>query len=81
MECISEAVRDQLLELCEKRGISVNRMCQLSAVPQSTVNNFLNRKTHSLGIITLKKLTDGLNISLADFFSGERFQALEQEIQ
>lgn len=81
MECIAEAVRGRLLELCQDQEVSVNRMCELSAVPQSTVNNFLNRKTHNLGIITLKKLTDGLNLSITEFFDTETFRNLDQEIQ
>ena len=77
---ISDMVRIRLLELCHERGVSVNRMCELAAVPQSTVNNFLNRKTHNLGIITLKKLTDGLGLSITEFFDTQDFRNLEQEI-
>lgn len=77
---MAEAVRKRLLDLCDDRGITVNRMCYLSAVPQSTVNNFLNRKTNNLGIITLKKLIDGLGLSITDFFDTEAFRQLDQEI-
>ena len=77
---IAEMVRARLISLCRERDITVNRMCELSAVPQSPVNNFLNGKTHNLGIITLKKLTDGLNLSITDFFDTEAFRALDQEI-
>ena len=77
---IAEMVRARLISLCRERDITVNRMCELSAVPQSTVNNFLNGKTRNLGIITLKKLTDGLNLSITDFFDTEAFRALDQEI-
>ena len=78
---IADAVRIRLVALCREKNISVNHMCELAAVPQSTVNNFLNHKTHNLGIITLKKLTDGLEISIADFFDTEEFRGLDQEIQ
>ena len=77
---IADAVRERLLELCRERGMTVNRMCETAAVPQSTVNNFLNRKTRNLGIITLKKLADGLNVTMAEFFDTDRFRTLEQEI-
>ena len=77
---ISDAVRQRLLQLCRERGITVNHMCTLAAVPQSTVNNFLNRQTHNLGIITLKKLADGLGLTVPDFFDTEEFRHLEQEI-
>ena len=77
---IAEAVRRRLLELCRERKITVNRMCELASVPQSTVNNFLNHKTSNLGIITLKKQIDGLGLSISDFFDTEDFRNLEQEI-
>lgn len=61
--------------------MTVSHMCDLAAVPQSTVNNFLNRHTHNLGIITLKKLADGLEISISSFFDAEAFHRLGQEIE
>lgn len=77
---IADAVRARLVSLCREKNISVNHMCELAAVPQSTVNNFLNRKTHNIGVITLKKLTDGLNMSITEFFDTQEFRALDQEI-
>jgi len=77
---IAETVRIRLISLCRERDISVNHMCELAAVPQSTVNNFLNRKTHNIGIITLKKLMDGLGLTITDFFDTQEFRDLEQEI-
>jgi len=77
---IADAVRARLISLCREREISVNCMCELAAVPQSTVNNFLNRKTHNIGIITLKKLIDGLGLTITDFFNTREFLDLDQEI-
>jgi len=77
---IAEEVRKRLILLCRERDISVNHMCELAAVPQSTVNNFLNRKTHNIGIITLKKLIDGFGLTITDFFDTQEFRELDQEI-
>lgn len=76
-----EAVIARLYALCAEREITINRLCELSAVPQSTVNNFINGKTHNIGIVTLKKLIDGFGISVSEFFHTDLFQNLEQEIQ
>lgn len=76
-----DAVIERLYELCQEKGITINKLCVLSAVPQSTVNNFINGKTHNIGILTLKKLIDGFGISVAEFFDTETFRALEQEIK
>lgn len=76
-----EAIIKRLYELCQEKDITINKLCVLSAVPQSTVNNFINGKTHNIGILTLKKLIDGFGISVAEFFNTETFLALEQEIK
>lgn len=77
----SKAIAERLLELCKERGITVNRLSTDSAVRQSTVNDIVNGNTKNAGIITIKKLCDGLNISLADFFDTAVFRSLEQEIK
>lgn len=78
---ISEAVVLRLNELCRERGITVNRLATLSAVTQSTVNDFLKGKTKNIGIVTLKKLIDGLDMTITAFFDTELFRGLEQEIK
>lgn len=78
---ISDAVAERLNSLCEERGITINRLATLSAVTQSTVSDFMRGSTQNIGIITLKKLIDGLDLSITEFFDTETFRNLEQEIQ
>ena len=78
---ISDAVAESLNSLCEERGITINRLATLSAVTQSTVSDFMRGSTQNIGIITLKKLIDGLDLSITEFFDTETFRSLEQEIQ
>lgn len=78
---IGEAVRERILELCRERDITVNRLCTLSGVTQSTVNNLVNGRNRSVTISTIKKLCDGLDITIQAFFDSPLFQNLEQEIQ
>ena len=76
-----KAVANRLLELCEKNNLSVNALAQISAVPPSTLKNIINGGSKNAGIVTIKKLCDGLEISLNDFFDTETFKNLEQEIK
>ncbi len=76
-----KAVADRLLELCEQRNLSVNALARTSAVPPSTLKNIINGGSQNAGIVTIKKLCDGLDISLFDFFNTETFKTLEQEIK
>ncbi|MBQ4313478.1 MAG: helix-turn-helix transcriptional regulator [Clostridia bacterium] len=76
-----KAVADRLLELCERKNISVNALARTSAVPPSTLKNIINGGSRNAGVVTLKKLCDGLEISLFDFFDTDVFRTLEQEIR
>lgn len=78
---IGEAVRDRILELCDERHISINRLCYISGVTQSTVNNIINGRNRSTTVSTVKKLCDGLDITLGEFFAAPIFDELEQEIK
>ena len=78
---IGEAVRNRILELCNERGISVNKLSSMSGVTQSTVNNIVSGRNNSATVSTIKKLCDGLGITLGEFFSTPEFDALEQEIK
>ena len=76
-----EAVAKRILELCEERGITVNKLCTISDVTQSTVNNIISGRNQTVTLSTVNKLCDGLEITIQDFFASDLFRDLEQEIQ
>lgn len=78
---IGEAVRMRILELCREHDISVNKLCSISGVTQSTVNNIVSGRNNSATVSTIKKLCDGLGISIEEFFNSELFRNLEQEVR
>ena len=78
---IGEAVRERILELCRERDNSINRLSSMSGVTQSTVNNIVSGRNRSTTISTIKKLCDGLGITIEEFFHSDLFRELEQEIQ
>ena len=75
-----EAVAKRILELCKERGIAINELANISGVSPSTVYSILNEKSQNPGAVTIKKLCDGLKITLGEFFSTPEFDSLEQEI-
>ncbi|MDE5855337.1 MAG: helix-turn-helix transcriptional regulator [Ruminococcus sp.] len=77
---ISDAVSERILELCKTNSITVNKLSTISGVTQSTVNDIVNHRAKNIGIVTIKKLCDGLNISITDFFDTNTFRYLEQEL-
>lgn len=76
-----EAIANRILQLCNERGIAVNELANISGVSPSTVYSLLNEKSQNPGAVTIKKLCDGLEITLGEFFSTPEFDALEQEIE
>jgi len=77
---VKKAVTQRLQELCAQRQIAVNSLANMAGVTPSTIYSLLDSSRRDVGIVVIKKLCDGLEMSLEEFFSGEVFSALEQEI-
>ncbi len=78
---VKYAVVERFRELCKDRGIRPNELANISGVTASTVYSMLDPSRKDISIITIKKLCDGLEISLSEFFTAPVFDSLEQEIQ
>jgi transcriptional regulator with XRE-family HTH domain len=78
---ISQAVIRRIRELCEERNLTINALSYMSGVTQSTINDIVNGTTYNAGIATIKKLCDGLGISIKEFFDNDLFINLEQEVK
>ncbi len=77
----SQTVALRIRELCEQRGITPNALSYMAAVPQSTIKSILNDESKNPGIVTIKKLCDGLDMTLKFFFDSDMFLNLDQEIK
>ena len=75
------AVRNRILQLCNERNITINKLANLSGLSPSSVKNILYGKSMNPKIVTIKMLCDGLDITLGEFFSTPEFNSLEQEIK
>lgn len=78
---VKDMVVQRFQELCRERGIKPNELATLSGVTPSTVYSMMDANRRDISIVTIKKLCDGLDITLGAFFSTPEFDALEQEIQ
>lgn len=76
-----EAVRNRILQLCEARNMSINRLATVCALPPSSIKNILYGKSQNPKLLTVKMICDRLDITLGEFFSTEEFDCLEQEIR
>ncbi len=78
---IGDAVRERIVALCKEKDITVNKLATVSGITQSTLNNIISGRNNSTTISTIKKICDGLDISIQDFFEAELFYNLDQEIK
>lgn len=78
---IGNAVISRIEELCSENDITLNKLATMSGITQSTLHNITSGRNQSVTISTIKKICDGLNISIQDFFDSDHFRNLEQEIQ
>ena len=56
-----EAVVQRIVDLCAERNIAVNAIANISGVAPSTVYSMLNTKSQNPGVVSIKKLYDGLD--------------------
>ena len=78
---VKQAVVNRFLEICGQRQIKPNELANLAGVTPYTVYSMLDENRKDVSIVTIKKLCDGLDITLGEFFSTPEFDALEQEIK
>ena len=78
---IGEATRLRIIELCSENKITVNKLSTVCGITQSTLCNITSGRNNSATISTIKKICDGLGITIQDFFNADVFKNLEQEIK
>ena len=78
---IKDAIVLRMKNICKDRKIKFNELATRSGVTPSTVYSMMDERRRDLSVITLKKLCDGLDMTVAEFFDDDIFRTLEQEIQ
>ncbi|MDD2397961.1 MAG: helix-turn-helix transcriptional regulator [Tissierellia bacterium] len=77
---VREAVLNRINEICDDRGMAVNKLANLSGITPSTVYSVFDCDRKDIGIVLIKKICDGFDITLEEFFSSDLFKSLEQEL-
>ena len=76
IEAFSSALITRLEEICTQEKITLSERAINSGVTPSTLYDFRNKKTISLGVITLKKLCDSIKMPLSKFFDSTLFDSI-----
>lgn len=69
----TEAISQRIINLCKERNITPNKLGTISGVEPSTITSIFYGKSKNPGIITIKNICDGLQITLNEFFDSELF--------
>lgn len=78
---IKEAVVLRMKSICRDMNITYNELAVRAGVTPSTVYSMMDSRRKDLSVITLKKLCDGLDMTITEFFNDDIFKTLEQEIK
>jgi len=78
---IKQAIANRFVALCMEAHIKPNELATRSGVTPSTVYSMLDPSREDVYVSTIKKLCDGLEISIASFFDTKEFRELEQELK
>ena len=78
---IKEAIVLRMKNICRDMNITYNELAVRAGVTPSTVYSMMDSRRKDLSVITLKKLCDGLDMTITEFFNDDIFKTLEQEIK
>lgn len=78
---VKEAVAARFEQILQERRMRANELANRSGVTPSSVYSMLDPRRKEVSVNLVKKLCDGLDMTLGEFFSVPIFDALEQEIQ
>ena len=77
---IAEAISQRIINLCNERNISINKLAIISDLTQSTVQSIISGKSKNPKMLTLVRICDSLNIKLEEFFADKLFNNLDIEL-
>ena len=78
---VKDAVANRFREICKDRNIKPNELANRAGITPSSVYSMLDPKRREVSVNLVKKLCDGLDMTLGEFFSTSEFDDLEQEIR
>ncbi len=78
---VKEAVAARFQQIMQGRSMRANELAVRSGITPSSVYSMLDPRRKEVSVNLVKKLCDGLDMTLGEFFSAPVFDALEQEMK
>jgi len=61
----ADVISKRILDLCNERNITINRLATQSGMKQSTLDNVIKGNTKSPGLRTLHRISQGLGMTVS----------------
>lgn len=71
-----EAVRQRIIELAQKKNLSINKIANNCYINTSTITSLLNGHSKKSEIATISRICYGLGVSVREFFDSPLFDDL-----
>ena len=76
---ICEATNLRINELRKQRRLTEYALIYQTGMPPSTVKSILHGKSMNPGIVNIKKIEEGLGVTMREFYDSDIFDELEPE--
>ena len=76
---INEATITRIRTLRQAQRLSMYELAYKTGMPPSTVKSIMNGKSKNPGIVNIKKMAEGLGLTIREFFDDDIFDNLEQD--
>ena len=77
---LSTAISKRIVELCEEKEMSINKLAINSCITQSTLHSIIKEESENPKLLTLFRICDGLEIDINYFFNSRLFSNIDREI-
>ena len=78
---MKEATVIRLKDLMKTKGLTANNLSILSGITPSTLYSLLKEERKDVSVNTVKKLCDGMGMTIREFFNSDLFDDLEVELR
>lgn len=76
---INEATITRISTLSKAQRLSMYELAYKTGMPPSTVKSIMNGKSKNPGIVNIKKMAEGLGLTIREFYDDDIFDNLEQD--
>ena len=77
---ISEAIRKRILNICDEKEISINKLAIMSGLTQSTLQSIISGKSQNPKLLTIVRICESLEIDLQEFFNDPIFKNIDSQL-